>query len=276
MAAGAIGAINIHKSHAGKTMADLGDIAGAGLKFISGFFDRQAQEKANDQNYFASLQQMAKQEEFAKSGIQWKVADAQAAGIHPLFALGANTPSYSPSSVNFAPASIGKGLSEMGQDVSRAINATRGPQAREDAYSSTVKALTLKRMGLENDLLASQIAKISQAGGNPPLPTPSDPPKTLGVDDPDKTKPVYFGRGPFVPSTSDSPANTVEDEYGEVAGDTWGIIRALKDNNRASNLGGGFGKHVEEALRTLATTVERMAHQRRYRNAVPERWRGQF
>ena len=31
------------------------------------------------------------QKEFAQNGIRWKVADAKAAGIHPLAALGAQT-----------------------------------------------------------------------------------------------------------------------------------------------------------------------------------------
>ena len=39
----------------------------------------------------------ALQREFAQSGIQWKVADAKKAGLHPLAALGAQTASASPS-----------------------------------------------------------------------------------------------------------------------------------------------------------------------------------
>lgn len=108
--------------------------------------------------------------EFAQQGIRWKVEDAKAAGIHPLAALGAQTTSYS--------APVGAGLAEgfagAGQDVSRAINATRTPGARIDAYEKTLRDLNLQKMGLENQLLASQIAKINQAGTPPALPGSGD------------------------------------------------------------------------------------------------------
>ena len=37
------------------------------------------------------------QKEFAQNSIQWRVQDAQKAGIHPLYAMG-NSPGYTPSS----------------------------------------------------------------------------------------------------------------------------------------------------------------------------------
>lgn len=108
--------------------------------------------------------------EFAQQGIRWKVADAKAAGIHPLAALGAQTTSYS--------APVGAGLAEgfagAGQDVSRSINATRTAGERVDAYTKTLRDLNLQKMGLENQLLASQIAKINQAGTPPALPGAGD------------------------------------------------------------------------------------------------------
>ena len=36
------------------------------------------------------------QKQFAQHGIRWKVEDAKAAGLHPLYALGANTHSFTP------------------------------------------------------------------------------------------------------------------------------------------------------------------------------------
>lgn len=112
------------------------------------------------------------QKEFAQNSIRWKVDDAKAAGLHPLAALGAQTTSYAPVSVG-GP-SIASGLSAAGQDISRAVNATRTGGERATAYTKTVQDLTLSRMGLENELLASQIAKINQAGVPPPMPSQSD------------------------------------------------------------------------------------------------------
>lgn len=105
------------------------------------------------------------QKEFAQNGVQWKVADAEKAGVHPLFALGANTASFSPVGVGGAD----NAFSQMGQDVSRALSATSPEATKANAYSSAIQTLTLKRMSLENDLLASKIATINQPG-TPPTP----------------------------------------------------------------------------------------------------------
>jgi len=119
----------------------------------------------------AAKQQYKQQKEFAQNGIQWKVADAKAAGIHPLYALGANTTSYAPVAVgNTNPLS---GLAAAGQDISRAVDATRPASAKVDAITQTQQALATERMGLENELLRSQIAKTRQES-NPPMPTAGD------------------------------------------------------------------------------------------------------
>jgi len=139
----------------------IGSAISAGANIIGGLMG--SNEKKKDR---------ALQKEFAQQGIRWKVEDAKAAGLHPLAALGAQTMSYSPVSVGGSD--IGTGLAAAGQDVSRAINATRGKGERLDAYAKTVQDLNLRRMGLENDLLASQIAKINQAGTPPALPRETD------------------------------------------------------------------------------------------------------
>lgn len=108
------------------------------------------------------------QREFAKKGIRWKVADAQAAGIHPLYALGAQTHSFQPTSSGDVMASI----SDMGQNVSRAVEATRTAPERSDA---ALRALQLERAGLENDLLRSQIAQNALSSRSPAMAMASDP-----------------------------------------------------------------------------------------------------
>jgi len=135
----------------------LSALIGAGASLASGFFG--SNEKEKDRKL---------QKEFAQSGIQWKVEDAKKAGIHPLAALGAQTTSYAPVSVG-GP-SIASGLASAGQDISRAVDATRGSGARLDAYQKTIQDLNVQRMGLENQLLGSQIAKINSVGVPPPMP----------------------------------------------------------------------------------------------------------
>lgn len=111
------------------------------------------------------------QREFAQNGIRWRVADAQEAGMHPLYALGASIPTFSPVSSNFsANTAVGDGVREFGQNLSRAIQANMDP--RERAAGKMV-ALQVERGELENELLRSQIAREkSQLGPGLSIPGP--------------------------------------------------------------------------------------------------------
>jgi len=105
------------------------------------------------------------QKEFAKRGIQWRVKDAEKAGVHPLFALGAQTTSYAPT---VGPAT---NFSGIGQDISRAVESTTPEASRMDQYTKTLQTLQVQRAGLENELLASKIAMLRQPGSPPAPPT---------------------------------------------------------------------------------------------------------
>lgn len=135
-----------------------------------------AQEAANRKSEAFRDQDFQRQEHFAKHGIQWRAQDAAAAGIHPLYALGASTPTFSPSPVSVgsptiaADTSMGSAVASMGQDIGRAINSTRTADQRDAAYVKTVQDLSLQKMGLENTLLASQIKRL-QVNDNPPFPS---------------------------------------------------------------------------------------------------------
>lgn len=147
----------------------IGDFISAGAKLIGGFLDRDAQREANNLALQDKERDRALQREFAQSGIQWRVEDAKKAGIHPLFALGGSGATYSPSAISVGSASMGDAVASMGQDISRAVNSTRTGDQREAAFNDAVRSLTLKKMGLENDLLAAQIQKF-KVNANPPMP----------------------------------------------------------------------------------------------------------
>lgn len=91
------------------------DLVGGGISAITG-------NKAQDREY-------ERQKEFAQNGIRWRVDDAKAAGIHPIFAIGANVPTYSPQ------AAVGTdfGLSKVGQSIGRAIEAKQTADERREA-----------------------------------------------------------------------------------------------------------------------------------------------
>lgn len=134
-------------SHAkGKKM--LGALISAGSSLLGGFMQNRQADK-----------QAALQKQFAKNGIQWKVEDAKKAGIHPLYALGANTVSYAPQQVG------DMGISAAGQDIGRAIDT--GLTSTERA-NSRLTALTVERAELENAKLATEIALLKQPGHPPP------------------------------------------------------------------------------------------------------------
>lgn len=130
------------------------------------------------------------QEEFARNGVQWRVQDARAAGLHPLAALGAQLHSPSPVSISgnvpSAPnissnpispfvgnSSIAQAMSSVGQDLSRAMTAVATERERAQGIQTASSALSLENQALQNKLLASQIAKTSGAAVGPPMPSSS-------------------------------------------------------------------------------------------------------
>lgn len=141
----------------------LGALIGAGTSILGGILGNKSANKAQKQEY-------QRQKEFAQNGIQWKVADAKKAGIAPLAALGGSSVSYSPQSIGGGD----YGVSQAGQDIGRAIDATRSPGQRADAYTRTAQALELERGGLQNELLRAQIAKLNQAGHPPGIAVDSE------------------------------------------------------------------------------------------------------
>lgn len=66
--------------------------------------------------------QEAVQREFAQHGIRWRVEDAKAAGLHPLFALGGGGASYTPMAL-VSGGGFGGGVdwSKSGQAIARAV-----------------------------------------------------------------------------------------------------------------------------------------------------------
>lgn len=152
----------------------LGSLIGLAGSLIGGSMAKSAQEDANRINQENAIRQEALQREFAQQGIQWKVADAQKAGIHPLYALGANTVSYSPNVVGAVPETgLANAVASSSQDISRAVEATRTAGASSAAFTKTAQDLSLTKAGLENELLATQIAKMRGQLG-PAMPSLTD------------------------------------------------------------------------------------------------------
>lgn len=212
----------------------LGDLLSGGLKFIGGMLDRDAQKDVNAQNQANRDADRAMQEWAMTHGIRTRVADANAAGIHPLFALGASTSSYTPMSVGGnSPASMGSALSDMGQDVSRAVAAGGGAEQR--ATQGALSKVTIEGLQLDNDIkrakLASDLKNLSPPAVGAPG-TGSVPEANKFEDRPRLMTPG--GRHSTNPNTTN--AEDYEKRYGEMSDFVHGPQIYLRDE--LDNAGG--------------------------------------
>lgn len=132
-----------------------------------------------DQRYLAHHQlAMAErneqfQHDLAKMGIRWKVEDAEAAGLHPLAALG-----VMPSSGGFGaniPVNSGSGnslgnrLQSMGQNMSRALSVTRTGEERAMAMAELEKIRS--ETGYMRAMEAEAIKRTALLGAQPGMPS---------------------------------------------------------------------------------------------------------
>lgn len=157
-------------------MGFLKDLTGSGV--IGGLIDgvgsligaNQSKKNAEKQalmNYLA-------QKEFAQNGIRWRVDDAKKSGIHPLFAIGANTSGFAPVSGYSGDGGISDFSSSMGQSIDRAVQAKKTPAEREIENLQQQKMFDLDVQQKEANIALtnaeiSRIANLSQQQV-PPMP----------------------------------------------------------------------------------------------------------
>lgn len=122
----------------------------------------------------------ALQREFAQNGLAWRVQDARNAGLHPLAAIGAQGASAAPISVggggqynvDFGRSPrddtgqiLGRGLSDMGQNIGRAYMASQPPEAKVlTAFELARQAQQLEHGSLQNEYIKLQIARAARPG----------------------------------------------------------------------------------------------------------------
>lgn len=215
-----------------------GPLISAGANLIGGFFNREAQADANAQRMQLANAQMAEQRHYATHGIRMRVKDAEKAGIHPLFALGASTSSYTPQTVGVeAETGLGNAMSSMGQDISRAFHATRTAPERATAFDDAVKAFQLKNMELDTEIkkatLASAVQRLKQ-NENPPIPV-SGPFEVPEAKKSEEQQPLmWMGHRVRTPRDT-SPAKAVEDNLGDdifSPGFIWNFPAVIRENVR--------------------------------------------
>lgn len=105
----------------------------------------------NEQRKIAA-ENRALQREFAQNSIQWRVADAKKAGIHPLYSLGANTPTYTPQSMDsFGYSQISQGVRDISNSVS-AYNVAKNQRLQNELLESQIQAQQLSNKALKDSL----------------------------------------------------------------------------------------------------------------------------
>lgn len=219
----------------------LGPLISAGSAIFGGLLNRDSAKDATATSERNALRNIELQKEFAQQGIRWKVDDAKAAGIHPLYALGANTTSFSPVSVGAtADTSMGSALASAGQDISRAINTTRTQEERDTAFVKTSQDLQLQKTGLENELLSAQIAKLRQTT-NPPAPALGPIPEKKDFEErPNLLMGGYkVGTDPWTSNMQD-----YSDRYGDEGLPSWLIPPMIMWNDLNANSGGYWNKKI--------------------------------
>lgn len=217
----------------------IGNIISGAASLIGGMFNKKSADKAADQNLMIARENQQMQREFAQNGIRWKVDDAKAAGVHPVYALGAPTTSFSPISFSAtADNSMGNAVASMGQDIGGAINKTRTASEKSDAFTSAVQALTLEKGALENEVLRSRLAREKQVN-SPPMPVMADKPVPFTVPEEAKSEErpplMMFGQR-WLTNPNTSPMKAWENQYGDDGWASWVLPPLLATNDLVYNV----------------------------------------
>lgn len=209
-------------------------LRGAGM-----FLDHEARQDsiaAQRENVAANMRQ---QMELARHGIRMRVEDAKESGIHPLYAIGAPSISWTPVPVGGAPATdYADQFGKMGQDLTRAFAASESAPAKissiQRAQQTTSNNLDLENKKLRNDLLKIQIQKATAPGNPPGVAFPVAEGK--GEDNPS----MMIGGSRVAEDPGWSPAKTAADRWGDesLATNAYGNIRAIRDLYRTYVLPG--------------------------------------
>lgn len=221
----------------------IGSIISAGASLLGGLMNRSSAKDAQNAAAAQAQANYEHQKEFAQQGLRWKVEDAKAAGIHPVYAMGAPTTSFSPISLESkADTSMGNAIASMGQDIGGAINKTRTAPERASAYTQAAQALSLEKGALENEVLRSQLARIKQTN-SPPFPQTSaikaDDPAPFAVPEGSKSEDrpplMIFGKR-WMTNPNTSPMKAWEDQYGDDGIASWVLPPVLATNDLGYNI----------------------------------------
>lgn len=230
----------------------------AGANLLGGYLSSQAQKDANEKNAAMAERNIAEQISFAKNSLSWKAADAERAGIHPIYALGASPTQFSPVSVGAIPESgLGTGLQSMGQDISRSVAAYRSPGEKVAgvavAQQTASNTLDLETKQLNNQLLRIKINNALQPGTPPGVEFAVPENKKI-----EERPPLMAGGSRWLTNPNTSPAKAFEDQYGDDGPASWLINSGILANDAVYNLKNKMPKNRDAARPDLSALPGRV------------------
>lgn len=188
-----------------------GSLIGAGSSLLGGALGSSSADKLNKKN-------IKLQKKFAQQGVRWRVADAKAAGIHPLAALGLTGSSYSPA---FQTDPMGDALAQAGQTI--------GTGVRENRISPVERSI-IRKNNAEADFANAQAALSLQARANQ---NQNSPVSSVSVAEPENTH-LRLNEHTVVPVSKISDAEAFENRYGDIAQEAAGLV--ILGSDLAGNL----------------------------------------
>lgn len=147
-----------------------GAVAGAGAQVGGGLLDFFLNQK---QVY----DQMKQQRDFAQNSIQWRVKDAAKAGIHPLYALGAQPTQSFPVMME---SHIGEGIAGAGDRLADVIRRQFPEQNEKDQFERRIMAATAEKAEVEVDLARNELRRQAAQ----PIPSLAVNPDTVSAENP--------------------------------------------------------------------------------------------
>ena len=114
------------------------------------------------------------QRDFAQHGVRWRVADAKAAGIHPLYAMGANLPSAAPIQAGDTGTSkrqvLGRAIESAGQSVGNYLSRREQVANQRIATTQGQENARLQNMYLHAQIVGQGIQNRDNAVSRPGIP----------------------------------------------------------------------------------------------------------
>lgn len=200
----------------------IGDVLKVGSSLLGLKSGSDAQEKSLSMQESQFNANMAMQREFAENGVRMRVADAKAAGVSPLVALGANPLSFSPVST-FSDYGSARDFDSMGQSLKDLMKGLTGDERRIKEIELGLAEEKLKQAGLETLKLEREVNQTAFPANTDPVLIPGQAQGVRGFTETD----LMTGRTVFIPSAtaggSQAMDNVAYQKSQVPLQDSWGI-----------------------------------------------------